>query len=277
MIIHRFRREYQHTIVLFYTLQQLRVNLFFSFHFHKNTLGIHFPRFFLHKIRRHKRTGFPVIHMCHIQILSRHYHRYLSRQFCQLGSQCLCKNHFRSFSSCFQSGSHNRVCLRLLYESQLQHHLFIQYLHERNIRHNKGPDIFIFRHLPGIHKFRTTQGNQSPGDRNFIFRRFCQRDPYRIANTFIQQATDTCCRANTTVLSFACFRNSQVQRIFHSFLLHRFDQQTNSPDHHPAITRFQRNHNIPEIHLPAHSQIFHRCLYHPGRRITITAHNTVRQ
>ena len=118
---------------------------------------------------------------------------------------------------------------------------------------------------------------QYPCRCNFVFGRFSQRDPYRVANPVSQQGSDTHGRTDTPVLPLTRFGHPQVQRVVHPLGIHRHDQFSVGLDHHPRVARLHRDNHAVVALGPTHPQKLHGRLHHPVRRISVARHDTVRQ
>ncbi len=116
---------------------------------------------------------------------------------------------------------------------------------------------------------------QQKRDRNLVFRRFAERHAYGVAETLMQQRTDTDGALDAAVLGVSGLRDAEMKGIAHPLLLQFAGKKTHRLDHHHRVGGLDRDHDVVEIHLAGDAQILHHRLHHTGRSVAVTAHDAV--
>ena len=108
---------------------------------------------------------------------------------------------------------------------------------------------------------------------NLVFRCLAQAHADGIADAIRQEGTYTHRRLNTSVLAFAGFGDSQVERIVHPFACHPLDKQADGIDHDACVGRLDRDDDIHKLLRPSNPQKLHDRLHHSLRCVTVTIHH----
>ena len=98
-----------------------------------------------------------------------------------------------------------------------------------------------------------------------------------VADPLRQQGTDTHSRLDTPVLTLTGFSNAEVQRIVHTLLVHRLNEQSHGGHHHNGVRGLDGDHHIVELFTSADTQKLHTTLHDTRRRVAIARHDTVGQ
>ena len=115
------------------------------------------------------------------------------------------------------------------------------------------------------------------GHRDFCFGRLRKRHTNGVADAIGQECTDTHGTFDASVLAFAGFRHTEVEREVHFLAAHRVYEQAHALHHHHGVRSFDRNHHVVKMHLGTDAQELHATLHNARWCVAITAHDAIRQ
>lgn len=112
---------------------------------------------------------------------------------------------------------------------------------------------------------------------NLVFRRFGQRNAYRVAHAVGQQRPDADGRFDASFQSAARFRHPEVEGIVHPFEVHCGHEHPVGVYHDAGVARLHGDDHPVETLPPAYAQVLHGRLHHAFRRIAVESYHLGRE